>query len=69
MEELSDTSDSEQMLEPDSGEPEIQLSKTCTKVCCIESRIFQPSATNNSLLKKTEKVFGSGKNARQSSLV
>ena len=52
------------LLEPDFGEPEpdFSISAPATKMCCIESRIYQPQ--NSSLLKKIEKVYGSGENIR-----
>ena len=56
--------DSEPELESDSGEPDIQVTApACTKMCCTDSRIYQP--LSGSILKKTEKVYGSGKNARK----
>ena len=51
------------LLEPDSGEPDIQVTAPCTKVCCIDSSIYQPQSS--SLSKKTEKVYGSGKHAHK----
>ncbi len=54
-------SDAADLLEPDSGEPDIQVTAPYTKICCNDSRIYQPQ--DSSLLKKTEKAYGSGKNA------